>query len=326
MPNIRTPLLSLALLTTACFAATAAPAGAWVETPACTFNPTAEITVNAGTTARLTATCTGGSGGTAALTAAVDEPPAVGSAAVTTEAPGVFAVTYTAPAPDGSDDRHRYTELVLAVSDAAGIAVHGYFEVQVVFPAPSLPPSDESATKPAVVKKPATHKPNGNSVLAACLPRLAGEQCGAGNGRRTSGGGAKVSHRGWPAITGILWKVLDSGDHQKTGGKANDELLGHHGDDKVAGGPGRDVLWGDWDPYANTTRQTDVLDGGAGADFVYTSHGKNTVDAGAGNDHVWAYYGHGTIDCGSGYDVVRIRKTKKTYRVRNCERIGGFSG
>ena len=40
--------------------------------------------------------------------------------------------------------------------------------------------------------------------------RRSGEQCGPGNGRKTPGGGDKVSHKGWPAITGILWMVLDS--------------------------------------------------------------------------------------------------------------------
>ena len=29
-------------------------------------------------------------------------------------------------------------------------------------------------------------------------------QCGPGNGRQTVGGGEKVSHKGWPRITGVL--------------------------------------------------------------------------------------------------------------------------
>ena len=79
-------------------------------------------------------------------------------------------------------------------------------------------------------------------------------QCGPGNGRKTSGGGDKVPHNGWPAVTGILWKVLDSGG-QKTGGPDNDELLGHHGSDRLFGGAGKDILWGDWDPSNNNTHQ-----------------------------------------------------------------------
>src|SRR4051812_39925253 len=108
-----------------------------------------------------------------------------------------------------------------------------------------------------------------------CEPRKAGEQCGEGNGRQTPGGigTGKVSHAGWPKITGILWQVLDSGDHRRTGTADNDELLGHHGDDTVVGGAGKDVLWGDWDPNNNTSAQSDVLRGGDGNDFLYPSHG-----------------------------------------------------
>ena len=82
-----------------------------------------------------------------------------------------------------------------------------------------------------------------------CGPNKQGEQCGEGNGRQTPGGGdtGKVSHKGWPKITGILWKVLDSRDHERTGTEDNDELLGHHGDDTMYGLEGKDVLWGDWE-------------------------------------------------------------------------------
>src|SRR5688500_819268 len=92
-----------------------------------------------------------------------------------------------------------------------------------------------------------------------CEPRKAGEQCGEGQGRQARGGGEKVSHKGWPKINGILWQVRDTGDHERTGTEDNGELLGHHGDEKLNGGPGKDVLWGDWDPKNNTTKQSDVL-------------------------------------------------------------------
>jgi Ca2+-binding RTX toxin-like protein len=88
-------------------------------------------------------------------------------------------------------------------------------------------------------------------VRSLCEPRRSGESCGPGNGRRTPGGGEKVSHKGWPAITGILWKVDHSRDTRKVGGGANDELLGHHGSDRISGAGGNDVLWGDWDPRNN---------------------------------------------------------------------------
>ncbi len=161
------------------------------------------------------------------------------------------------------------------------------------------------------------------SPAALCGPAKSGEQCGPGNGRRTKGGGALVSHAGWPAVTGILWKVLDSGAHAKTGGPANDELLGHHGSDRIDGGGGNDILWGDWDPADNNTRQRDTLAGGAGNDWIYPSHGRTVVRAGSGADHVKAYYGGGTIDCGPGRDTAQVR-TNGAYRLRNCERVVHF--
>jgi Ca2+-binding RTX toxin-like protein len=160
-----------------------------------------------------------------------------------------------------------------------------------------------------------------------CGPRKSGEQCGEGNGRQTPGGAGtgNVSHKGWPAITGILWKVLDSGDHERTGTADNDELLGHHGDDVVIGGVGKDVLWGDWELNGNTSNQTDVLRGGDGNDFLYPSHGRNTMYGGAGNDRIIAYYGHGLIDCGPGdNDYAQTRWQSSAYKVRNCERVRHF--
>ena len=148
-------------------------------------------------------------------------------------------------------------------------------------------------------------------------------QCGPGNGRKTSGGGDKVPHNGWPAVTGILWKVLDSSGRKKVGGAANDELLGHHGSDRLFGGAGNDILWGDWDPANNNTHQKDVLDGGPGNDWLYPSHGSTVVKGGAGKDYVWAYYGRGTIDCGPGKDTARV-KLNGPWKVRNCERVLHF--
>jgi hemolysin type calcium-binding protein len=159
-----------------------------------------------------------------------------------------------------------------------------------------------------------------------CGPEKRGERCGEGNGRQTPGGPGtgKVSHKGWPKITGILWQVTDSRDHTRRGTEDNDELLGHHGDDTLYGLDGRDVLWGDWEPN-NPSDQTDVLRGGNGNDFLYPSHGKNNLYGGAGNDRIIAYYGRGLIDCGPGEkDFAQTRWQSKAYRVRNCERVRHF--
>jgi Ca2+-binding RTX toxin-like protein len=170
---------------------------------------------------------------------------------------------------------------------------------------------------------PAQRKPGGTTTPDLCAPRQAGVQCGPGNGRRTTGGGEKVPHKGWPAVTGILWKVLDSAGHKKTGGPDNDELLGHHGSDKLTGGDGHDILWGDWDPSNNNTRQRDVLNGGKGNDWIYPSHGSTVVRGGPGRDYVWAYYGRGSIDCGPGNDTARV-KLNGPWKVHNCERVLHF--
>lgn len=163
--------------------------------------------------------------------------------------------------------------------------------------------------------------PEGWDVL--CRQSHPADKCQDGGGRRVPGGGEKVSHKGWPAITGVFWQVTGKQGRRFTGGPKNDELLGHHGSDRISGEGGRDVLWGDWNPKNNNTWQRDVLDGGAGNDWLYTSHGRNTVRGGAGKDYVWAYYGRGTIDCGPGFDTLRIR-LQHGYRYRNCERIKNF--
>jgi Ca2+-binding RTX toxin-like protein len=176
---------------------------------------------------------------------------------------------------------------------------------------------------PGDPRRPARKPGGGGATIDLCAPRQAGVQCGPGNGRRTSGGGDKVPHKGWPAVTGILWKVLESGGHKKTGGPDNDELLGHHGSDKLNGGDGHDILWGDWDPQNNNTRQRDVLNGGKGNDWIYPSHGSTVVRGGPGRDYVWAYYGRGSIDCGPGNDTARV-KLNGPWKLHNCERVLHF--
>jgi RTX calcium-binding nonapeptide repeat (4 copies) len=175
---------------------------------------------------------------------------------------------------------------------------------------------------PSSSRVPPVRKPGGTSV-SLCAPAQSGVQCGPGNGRRTAGGGEKVPHNGWPAVTGILWKVLDSRGQNKTGGPDNDELLGHHGSDKLDGAAGNDILWGDWDPSNNNSRQHDVLNGGKGNDWIYPSHGSTVVRGGAGKDYIWAYYGRGSIDCGPGNDTARV-KLNGPWKLHNCERILHF--
>ena len=125
---------------------------------------------------------------------------------------------------------------------------------------------------------------------------------------------------GTDAVTGILWIVRESTKGQRdTGTELNDELLGSHGNDRINGNTGHDILWGDFLPWGNNTWQHDVIAGGPGNDWIYSSHGRNNIWGGAGNDHIWGHFGHGTIDCGSGWDVVHTKR-HSTYKLRNCER------
>jgi Ca2+-binding RTX toxin-like protein len=156
-----------------------------------------------------------------------------------------------------------------------------------------------------------------------CAKAKAGEHCGPGNGRKTPGGAGKVSHKGWPAITGVFWYVEDNHGHTFTGGPDNDELLGLHGNDTLNGAGGNDVIWGD-QANNNPANQTDVLYGGPGNDFIYPSHGTNRMFGGEGNDRIIAYYGHGTIDCGPGNkDYAQVRENG-AYKTKNCELIRHF--
>ncbi len=162
--------------------------------------------------------------------------------------------------------------------------------------------------------------------------------CGPGNDRQVAGGGEKVPHddglntrkgqratRVWPKLNGILWQVMEESEtpYTKGAGPLNDELLGHHGSDVLIGKGGHDILWGDWDPVGNNTRQRDILSGGPGNDWLYPSHGRSVVRGGPGTDYVWAYYGKGTIDCGAGIDTARIR-TNGAFKTKGCERIRHF--
>src|SRR3954452_10728551 len=228
------------------------------------------------------------------------------------------------------DTTQRYTQVVTAVDLPAppqGQPYSGpYVDPAPVTPTPRpvIKPAPRPTTKTPTPSKrrPSSRSPSAGGY-ALCRGVPANVSCRPGNGSQTVGGGEKVSHKGWPAITGVFWKVEDSRGHPKTGGPDNDELLGHHGSDRLNGGAGKDVLWGDWDPANNNTRQHDVLRGGAGNDFIYPSHGQTETYAGAGKDYIWAFYGHGTIDCGPGYDTVRVR-SNGAFKLRNCEVVGHF--
>jgi Ca2+-binding RTX toxin-like protein len=106
----------------------------------------------------------------------------------------------------------------------------------------------------------------------------------------------------------------------------HNELLGGHGSDVIHAGPAGDVLWGDYKETGQPTTQVDQLDGGAGKDFIYASHGRNYIHTGGGADVVHAHFGHGSITCDSGSPTIYLsRKSRKRYRLHGCTRISYFT-
>jgi hypothetical protein len=98
------------------------------------------------------------------------------------------------------------------------------------------------------------------------------------------GAAANTSHAGWPQIDGdlIMHKLDQSGP----------------------------------------ITQDDVLQGGAGRDFIYASHGRNTIDTGGGNDVVHAHFGYGSITCHSPGTIVFLsRRSRPGYQLRGCRHI-----
>ncbi len=192
-------------------------------------------------------------------------------------------------------------------------------------PEPTIEPpiiEDPPIEEPPIIEDPPIVEPPVRDPGPVCPPVKPGEHCGPGKGRQTGGGGDKVSHKGWPAVTGVFFIVQRRGGrHAFTGTNRNDEILGYDGHDRLVGGKGKDILWGDGRavPY-NPASQRDRLSGGPGKDFIYTSHGRNTVKAGKGNDRIYAHWGRGVIDCGPGNDWVGVNNFDFHYKLRNCER------
>jgi len=104
-----------------------------------------------------------------------------------------------------------------------------------------------------------------------------------------------ASHAHWPRINGKVEKA-NGQSSVFHGTRRSDELLGHHGSDRLAGRARSDVLWGDWE-------------------------GGNLVFGAPGNDAISVHYGRGIVDCGRGRDIYHVAKSRKRdYKFRNCER------
>jgi hypothetical protein len=147
------------------------------------------------------------------------------------------------------------------------------------------------------------------AALAACALGAAAAQ-------------ARAPHDGWPTINGQLW--INKFDLSVTahGTFLNDELLGGHGNDRIYGHGGDDVIWADYKPSGNLASQQDAVFGGPGADWIYASHGRNRIWGGDGNDTIRVWFGHGFVDCGAGVDILYVsHKSGPHVKRRNCETI-----
>ncbi len=110
---------------------------------------------------------------------------------------------------------------------------------------------------------------------------------------------AEANHEGWPADECLKMDKGSAGlGHTIVGIRhVHNWLLGGYGNDTIYGGDAGDVIWGDYHPEGQPESQRDYLHGGAGEDWIYSSHGYNEIWTGAGNDHLALVYGHGTVFC-----------------------------
>jgi hypothetical protein len=136
---------------------------------------------------------------------------------------------------------------------------------------------------------------------------------------------SKVSHKGWPRFDGCI--AINRRDRNATidlrGSRRHNELLGGHGNDTIYGGDAGDVIWGDYKPSGQSSGQVDNLHGGAGNDFIYSSHGLNHIWTGAGNDKLGLVYGHGDVHCGPGHKTLTMRKLPRNrhWRLIGCHDV-----
>ena len=100
------------------------------------------------------------------------------------------------------------------------------------------------------------------------------------------------------------------GDDAFSGGSGGDTLVGALGADTLAGGPGEDVLWGGRDTAAPDAWAglsgdgSDMLDGGAGNDWLHGDHGEDRLDGGDGNDTLEGFTHSDVLIGGPGDDTL----------------------
>ncbi|HTA11860.1 MAG TPA: hypothetical protein VK765_00465 [Solirubrobacteraceae bacterium] len=110
---------------------------------------------------------------------------------------------------------------------------------------------------------------------------------------------AEANHNGWPADECLKMDKGSAGfSHTLLGLEhVHNWLLGGYGNDTLYAGERGDVMWGDYHPEGQSESQRSYIHGGAGADWIYSSHGYNEIWTGGGDDHLALVYGHGIVRC-----------------------------
>jgi hypothetical protein len=134
---------------------------------------------------------------------------------------------------------------------------------------------------------------------------------------------AEANHEGWPHDECLKMDKGSAGlSHVLVGLEhVHNWLLGGSGNDTIFGGGDGDVIWGDYRPAGQPESQSDYIHGGAGEDWIYSSHGYNEIWTGAGNDHLALVYGHGTVFCnGPGVKtfVMRYLPQNRPWKLVGC--------
>jgi hypothetical protein len=134
---------------------------------------------------------------------------------------------------------------------------------------------------------------------------------------------ALASHAGWPTDECLkMDKGPPGASHTLLGLKnVHNWLLGGYGNDTIYAGNRGDVIWGDYHPEGQPESQISRLHGGAGADWIYSSHGYDEIWTGAGDDHLALVYGHGVVFCDGGglkTFVMRYLPQNRPWKLVDC--------
>ena len=137
---------------------------------------------------------------------------------------------------------------------------------------------------------------------------------------------ANANQAGWPPDECLKMDKGPAGvSHTIVGEKGmHNWLLGGYGNDTIIAGERGDVIWGDYHPEGQPASERDYLHGGAGNDWIYSSHGYSAIWTGAGDDHLALVYGYGIVYCnGRGVKtlVMRYLPQNRHWTLVGCDHV-----